>query len=153
MIVVLTILHGLLAITLIGAVTHQALSVLRTRPTPARDFFSRFRSVSGAGYANAVVVLYLITFAFGAYIYPTYVLDVKGTLADQGERTLIGVFQLKEHIAVIGLALLPIYWNLWKQTPLTEHVMTRRVLTTVIALAVWWNLVVGHLLNNFRGLT
>ena len=30
--------------------------------------------------------------------------------------------------------------------------MTRRFVTTLIMVAVWWNLVIGHVLNNVRGL-
>ncbi len=151
MIATLTILHGLLAMTLVGAITHQGLSSWR-KAAPARSFIDRFRAVPGPGYANAVVVLYLVTFALGAYIYPTFVLDVKGFIIRIGMRTTIGVFQVKEHVAVIGLVLLPVYWHFWKRAPLADNVLTRRILTTVMMAAVWWSLVIGHVLNNLRGL-
>jgi hypothetical protein len=149
---VLVILHGLISIALIGAVTHQGLGVWR-RVAPARSFFERFRAVGGAGYANAVVVLYLVTFLFGAYVYPAYVLGVKASLADNGETNMIFIFQVKEHIAVLGLVLLPGYWYLWRSVSLTEQVAVRRFVTTILMLSVWWNLVVGHILNNVRGLS
>ena len=151
MIAALVIIHGLLAIGLLGAVTHQGLGVWR-KPAPARSFLDRFRAVNGAGYANAVWVLYVLTFAMGAYIYPTFVLDVKASVADAGMRTTIGVFQIKEHVAVIGLSLLPAYWHFWKRSPANENVVTRRMLTTVVMLCTWWSLVIGHVLNNVRGL-
>ena len=151
MITFLVIVHGLLAMTLLGAVTHQGLSSWR-KPAPVRVFFDRFRAVAGGGYTTTIVILYLVTFAFGAYIYPTFVLDVKGSLADANMRGTIGVFQIKEHMAVIGLAILPVYWQMWRAVPATEHVATRRFLTTAIMAVAWWNLVVGHLLNNVKGL-
>lgn len=147
----LLIVHGLLAMTLLGAITHQGLSVWR-KPAPARVFFDRFRAVQPSGYATTIAILYVITFAFGAYIYPTFVLDVKGSLADAGMRQTIGLFQIKEHAAVIGLAILPVYWSLWRVTPQSEQASTRRFLTTSLLIITWWNLVVGHLLNNVKGL-
>jgi len=108
--------------------------------------------VNGPGYANAVVVLYLVTFALGCYIYPPYVLDVKSSLFAAGLNTQVGLFQIKEHVSIVGLATLPVYWNLWRQTPLTEDAALRRYLTTILMLVVWWNLVVGHILNNTKGL-
>ena len=151
MTVFLLILHGLVAIALIGAITHQGLSVWR-RPSPAKAFIDRFRAVPAQGYVSAIVLLYVTDFALGAYIYPAYVLDVKASLADFGFYLDIFLFQAKEHIAVIGLILLPAYWHYWKITPVGECVMTRRFVTTVILIAVWWNLVIGHILNNVRGL-
>jgi hypothetical protein len=145
------ILHGIMAIGLLGATTHQGLTVWR-RPAPAEVFFSRFRAIPAVRFANTIVVLYVLTFALGAYIYPTYVLDVKGAVADYGMRTTIGIFQLKEHIAVIGLALLPVYWHYWRTVPLTRGAHSRRFLTTFLMVGVWWNLVVGHVLNNIKGL-
>jgi hypothetical protein len=146
-----TILHGVMALGLIGAITHQGLTVWR-KPAPAQRFIDRFRAIPAARFANAVAVLYVITFALGSYIYPTYVLDVKGAVADYGLRTAIGVFQLKEHLAVIALGLLPVYWHYWRGVPLNEGLATRRFLTTFLLLTSWWNLIVGHVLNNIRGL-
>lgn len=146
-----TILHGLLAIALAGAITHQGLTVWR-KPAPASWFFDRFRAIPAARFANAIVVLYVLTFALGGSIYPRYVLDVKGAVIDSGMRTAVGVFQLKEHLAVIALGLLPVYWHFWRGVPLTEGLATRRFLTTFLLLVTWWNLIVGHVLNNIRGL-
>ncbi len=145
------LVHALLAIGLLGAVTHQGLSVWR-KPAPARAFIDRFRAVNGGGYANAVCVLYVLTFALGSFIYPQFVLDVKGSLIDYGMRKTIFLFQLKEHVAVTGLCLLPVYWHFWRTVPLTEDVGVRKYLTTLLMVATWWNLVVGHVLNNVKGL-
>lgn len=147
-----TILHGIVAIGLLGAVTHQGLTVWR-KPSPSLLFVDRFRSIPAVRFANAIAVLYVLAFALGAYIYPTFVLDVKGAVADYGMRKTIGVFQIKEHVAVIGLVMLPAYWHYWRSVPPTESVHTRRFVTTLMMLSVWWSLVVGHVLNNVKGLT
>ncbi len=146
-----TILHGIIAIALLGATTHQGLTIWR-KPAPAELFVDRFRAIPAVRFANTIAALYVLTFALGAYIYPTYVLDVKGAVADYGMRRTIGMFQLKEHIAVAGLAMLPVYWHFWRTVPLTVGVYTRRFLTTFMMFCVWWNLVVGHILNNIKGL-
>ncbi len=151
MIACLTILHGILAIALIGAITHQGLSVWR-KPAPATLFIDRFRAVPAARYANAIVVLYVATFALGAYIYPIYVLDVKQSIADYGLRKTVGLFQVKEHLAAICLGMLPVYWHYWCIIPATSLNATRKYLTTFLMLTVWWNLVIGHVLNNIKGL-
>ena len=113
--------------------------------------FERFRAVNPMGYANTVVILYFVTFVVGSLIYPIFVLDVKGAIADFGMRKTIGVFQIKEHVAVIGLFLLPVYWHYWRNATL-ENLGTRRFLTTTIMVSTWWNLVAGHILNNVKGL-
>jgi hypothetical protein len=151
MIVTLLIVHGLVAIALLGAITHQGLSVWR-RPAPARGFVDRFRAVGGVHYADAIVVLYVTTFALGSYIYPTFVLDAKGAIADYDMRSTVFIFQMKEHIAVLGLGLLPAYWHYWRREPLGTATATRRLMTTTVTLATWWSLVVGHVVNNVRGL-
>jgi hypothetical protein len=65
---ILLIIHGLLAVALLGALTHQAMSVLIPvrQAVGAASFTSRFRAVPGAGYAGAVCVLWIVTFIFGA---------------------------------------------------------------------------------------
>lgn len=145
-----TILHGLLAMILLGAVTHQGLSVWR-KPAPAKVLFDRFRAVNPVGYANTVVILYVLTFIIGALIYPIFVIDVKGSIADYGMRKTIGIFQIKEHVAVIALGMLPVYWHFWRNAA-PENLATRRFLTSLVMVITWWNLVIGHILNNVKGL-
>ena len=71
---ILLIIHGMLAVTLLGALTHQAMSVLIPvrQAAGAAGFVTRFRAVQGAGYAAAVCVLWIVTFIFGAWIYTKY---------------------------------------------------------------------------------
>jgi len=147
---VLLIVHGLLAVALLGAITHQALSVWLPARRPAGSFVDRFRSVPGASYANAMVVLYVLTFVLGGIIYTEYRIAVR-TVVEQLELwPQTGAFELKEHFAAVGLAILPAYWHYWR-APAGGQARTRDVLTLLLAFIVWWNFLVGHILNNIRG--
>jgi len=149
---VLLIIHGLLAVALLGAITHQAVSIWAPARKPAgASFIARARSVPGTTYGDAVVVLYLLTFVFGGIIYADYRIEVRTVVEQLGLWSQNGAFELKEHFAAVGLGLLPVYWYYWRQPLAPEHARTRAGLTTMLAFIVWWNFLVGHVLNNIRG--
>ena len=148
---VLLIIHGLLAVALLGAVTHQAVSVWVPARKPAGSFTGRFRSVPGAGYTNAIIVLYLLTAILGGIVYAEYRIEVRVVVEQLGLWKQNGAFDLKEHFAAVGLGILPAYWYYWRQPLAAEHARTRAVLTAMLAFIVWWNFLVGHILNNIRG--
>src|ERR1700758_3534298 len=151
MITTLLIIHALLAVTLLGAITHQAISVWLPLRKKAGSFVGRMRSVPATSYVNAVVILYVITATLGAIIYPEYRLSIRVVLQQLNLNIPNGLFELKEHFVAIGLGMLPAYWYFWRQ-PLAEiYMRTRAVLTVVLAFIVWWSFLVGHILNNIRG--
>jgi hypothetical protein len=154
MIVVLLILHGLLAVALLGAITHQAFSVFTTAPAAHGrwTFIDRFRGVDATAYATPIVVLFAVTTLGGALLYPQYRVDVRPALEDMQNSAANGVFEIKEHLAAIGLGLLPVYWQFWRKPQGPETVAARRYLTWLLAFFVWWNFIVGHVLNDIRGL-
>src|SRR5712671_66680 len=148
----LLIIHGLLAVALLGAITHQAVSVWLPARKPAGSFVGRFRSVAAPSYANAIIVLYVCTAVVGGVlIYPEFRVSVRPVLEQLGLWAPLGVFDLKEHFTVIGLASLPAYWNFWRPPLADQHARTRAMLTAMLAFIVWWNFLVGHVLNNIRG--
>jgi hypothetical protein len=151
MIVVLLIIHALLAVTLLGAITHQAISVWFPLRKTAGSFVGRMRAVPATSYANAIIVLYLATATLGAIIYPSYRLSVRIVLQQMGLNMPNGAFELKEHFVAVGLGILPAYWYFWRQPLAGDSTRTRAVLTAVLAFVVWWSFVVGHILNNIRG--
>jgi len=156
MIVVLLLLHGLLAVALLGAITHQALSVLpRAAAKGQRTFLDRFRGVNAPAYATPVVVLFVVTAIGGALLYPQYRIDVRPALEDMQNAAANGVFEIKEHLIAIGLGILPAYWLVWQQPDNAqgaEAASARRALTWLLAFFVWWGFIVGHVLNNIRGM-
>src|SRR4051812_34475813 len=108
MIVVLLIVHGLLAVVLLGAITHQALSVLGAPAArPPWTFVDRFRRVNGQAYATPIVLLFLVTVIGGALLYPQYRVDVRPALEDMQNSAANGIFEIKEHLAAFGIGLLP----------------------------------------------
>jgi hypothetical protein len=148
---ILLIIHGLLAIALLGALTHQAASVLWPVRAPAGGFVSRFRAVRGAAYATAVCVMWVFTFIMGAWVYTKYRTYIRIPLEELGYWKTVGFFDFKEHMVTIGLGVLPIYWFFWKHPRSTEYDSARKWLTVVLALICWFVFLVGHVLNNARG--
>jgi hypothetical protein len=143
----LLIAHGLLAVALLGAITHQAASVLWPATRPAGSIAGRFRAVAAPGYANTVVVLYVLTAILGAVIYAEYRISVRIVLEEMHLNVANGSFELKEHLAAIGAGVLPAYWWSWRQ----PDGRLRAPLTGMLAFVVWWNFLVGHIVNNIRG--
>ena len=150
---ILFIIHALLAVALLGALTHQAMSVLapvRQGAAPG-NFVTRFRAVPGAGYATAVCVLWIGTFIFGGWIYTKYRIYVRIPIEQQGFWKTQGVFELKEHLATMGLGALPVYWFFWNNARNPEYDSARRWLTVTLAAMCWYSFLVGHIVNNVRG--
>jgi hypothetical protein len=149
--ITLLIIHGLLAVALIGALTHQAVSVVWTHARK-RSFVGRFAAVTSPAYVTAIAVLFATTFVFGAYIYTEYRFNVRPVFDEFQWNAAVGVFELKEHYIALALGLLPTYWFLWKQVPTSQHRATRVVATLIVAGAAWYGFLIGHILNNLRGI-
>jgi hypothetical protein len=148
---ILLVVHGLLAIALLGALTHQAASVLMPVRQAAGNFVGRFRAVNGAGYASAVCVMWLLTFVMGAWIYTKYRVYVRIPLEQEGYWKTVGFFDFKEHMVTLGTVMLPIYWYLWRNANDHEYDNARKGVTVVVAAICWFVFLVGHVLNNARG--
>ena len=152
MIIALLIVHGLLAVALLGALTHQSFAVVRPAAPRNSSFPIRFRSVNAPTFTRVIMVLYVITALGGGLLYPQYRLDVRTTLEDLQLRAANGVFEMKEHFVAVALGLLPAYAFFWR-TPLNPaYDRARRAITWVLAFVVWWSFLAGHVLNNIKGL-
>jgi hypothetical protein len=150
---IVLIVHALLAVATLGALTHQAMSVAmpaRQAVAPA-GFVTRFRAVYGAGYATAICVLWVTTFVLGAWIYTKYRIAIRIPLERTGYWKTLGFFELKEHIAALGLGLLPAYWYFWKNPKNPTYDSARKAVTLLLAAMCWFAFLVGHVLNNARG--
>jgi hypothetical protein len=148
---VLLIVHSLLAVTLLGALTHQTISVLWPAKKRTGSFISSVRSVPSMTYTNAVIVLFVLTAIIGSIIYTEYRVNIRVTLQDYRMYVPEGAFELKEHVAAIGAGLLPAYWYYWRQPLSGNHVRTRAIVTALLAAIVWYSFLTGHVLNNIRG--
>ena len=151
MVMFLLILHGLCAVVLLGGITHQALSV--AWPSRSKTGIVRsFRAVNGAVYTNANIVLYLVTATLGGFIYPVYRIGVRTFLENARLNAPTGAFELKEQFIAVGLGMLPLYWLLWHRPQEAGGQSARTAVTLILCAIVWYGFLVGHVLNNIRGL-
>lgn len=147
----LLIVHGLVAVALLGAISHQALATWAPSRARPDSFFGRFRAVPSASFANAIVVLYALSALLGGIVYLYFRVDIRPDLERAGHWQTLGLFDIKEHFVAIGLALLPAYWICWRQPRADESRRTRAALTSILAFIVWWSFLTGHVANNIRG--
>ena len=149
---VLLLTHSLLAVALLGAITHQAFAATARRAEARKTFMARFRTTDASAYRNAIVILYVAVSIIGAILYPDYRTIVRPMLQDQDLRAANGAFEIKEHFSAIGLIVLPAYWACWSAPLQAEYATARMWLTWILAAIVWWNFVVGQLLVATKGL-
>ncbi|MGO9829929.1 MAG: hypothetical protein ACLPJH_07290 [Myxococcaceae bacterium] len=147
----LVILHGLVAVALLGAITHQALASWAPASIRPTSFFGRFRTVPPTAFAGAVVVLYLATATLGAVVYLYFCIGIRPALERSSHWQTLGLFDLKEHFGAIGLAILPAYWVCWRWPSAGESPRKRVALTSLLAFIVWWSFLMGHFTNNLMG--
>jgi len=147
----LLIVHGLVAVALLGAVTHQALAAwLPARAQPG-SFVGRVRAVPATPFAGAVAVLYGVSAVLGAIVYLPFRVEIRPVLESANQWSTLGIFDVKEHFVAIGLALLPAYWVCWRRPAAGDLVRTRAALTLILAFIAWFSFLVGHVVNNTRG--
>ena len=151
MVTTLLIIHGLIAVALLGSITHQTAAAC----WPAMkggSFVNSFRAVAGARYTVANIILYLVVGVLGAVIYPTYRLAVRPYLESAQLWTINGTFEVKEQFVAVGLGMLPLYWLVWRAPLDAKLASARAAITAMLCFIVWYSFLVGHVLNNVRGL-
>lgn len=155
----LLILHGLAAVALLGALTHQMVAMLRADAAVQADvvarrssFTGRYVSVGHRGFTSAIIVLFIVSFLLGALIYPAYRVDVRIPFEEMSMFWAVGLFEIKEHWGGIGLGVLPLYVYVWRAEQLASRRRDRIAVTALLTIIVWTDFLVGHVLNNIRGL-
>jgi hypothetical protein len=146
----LLIIHGIIAVFLLGAITHQTLGVFCPRRPGQTDFVANARGIRPQIYVKPIIILYVIEFTLGSLLYPTYRVLARPPLQDLQLTYVIGLFEVKENFAAIVLAMLPAYWYFWKKHP--DYRTTRAAITAILFATIWYNMIAGHLVNNARGL-
>lgn len=131
------LLHGLVAIVLIGSTTHNGwLAILALRGR--RPLLRRIKL-----YCRVSWVAYLLTFTFGLLIYPVFRAAVR-THFDADLPLATGFFELKEHWSAIGLAL--VAYQRMSLAELTDGSANRRFFmwsVVCVMSIVWGSLLVG----------
>src|SRR6185295_10609376 len=144
----LLVLHAGGSIVLIGAATHHALQM--------RHYLrGRFhREALEKTYAKVVSVAYVITFALGALLYPSYRVHVRGYFLDRHAPAFSGLFDLKETYAslalVVAIALGALALTL-KPAETPALVRVYAVMSFIVCAVVWFNVVAGILVVSVRG--
>ena len=87
----------------------------------------------------------------GAWIYTQYRFTARLALEQLRFFKTVGVFEMKEHVATIGLIVLPAYWAFWRQPLADDYAGARKSVTLLLAIIVWANFLIGHIANNARG--
>ena len=73
-------------------------------------------------------------------------------LQELSRLTTDGALRLLVNSLVTGLGLLPLYAYTWRPEVAETHRRDRIALTMILVVIVWWNFLVGHVVNNIRGL-
>jgi hypothetical protein len=147
-ILALLLLHTIAATLLLGAVSHQAIAVCWTA-RPGVGFWTALRNVNTSRYVRPTIVLYLASVILGSLLYPDFRLRVRLEWLDQHLPAVTGLFEMKEHFTMIGMALLPSYAAGWRGGRSSAE---GRRITVILAVVVWWNFLTGLIANNARGL-
>ncbi len=93
------LVHLILAVGLVGALTHQAMAVALPVRQPAGGIVTRFRAVPAVGYATAVCVMWVLTFIVGSYIYTKYRIYIRIPIEQARFWRTHGFFDFKEHVS------------------------------------------------------
>jgi hypothetical protein len=144
----LLVLHAGGSIVLIGASTHHALQMRHY----LRGRFGRAKLEKT--YAKVVSVAYVLTFALGALLYPSYRVHVRGYYLDRVAPAFSVLFDLKETYAsltlVIAVALGALALTLRPaETPALVRVYA--VMSLIVCAVVWFNVVAGLLVVSAHG--
>jgi hypothetical protein len=134
----LLILHGLMAVALMGAITHQTITVWWPAAKRTGSFATSLRTVPGTSYTVAIVVLFIVTAIFGSIIYAEFRVVVRPMLQNYRMFAEEGAFEVKEHVLAIAFGLLPAYWYYWRAPQDAAHATARAMLTALICAAVWY---------------
>lgn len=153
MLVARLIVHGLLAVALLGAITHQLTALVTRGSARGPRFLTHYAAVRRERFTTAIIVLFVLTLGLGATIYPAYRVDVRIPFEEMSLGWAVGLFELKEHIAGLGLGTLPLYAYLWQPQFVDSYRVDRCLVTLFLGAIVWFDFIVGHVLNNMRGLT
>jgi len=139
------IAHLLLGVLLLGAVTHHAWLLARG------NFQDRTRQVRR--YAFWASLAYTLCLLWGIWVYPAFRVYVRAAYQDTQAPWATGLFEIKEHWAALGLAVLPFYY-LSSRSLKTLDATTLRwhaVSASWLAIIAWYSFVLGAFLMDMKG--
>ena len=145
----LLVLHTGGSMVLVGASTHHALQMRHY----LRGRFGREKLEKT--YAKVVSVAYVLTFALGALLYPSYRVHVRGYYLDRYAPAFSDLFDVKETYAsltlVVAIALGALAFTL-RPAETRSLVGVYAAMSFVVCAVVWFNIVAGILVLSARGI-
>jgi len=145
----LLILHALMAVLLLGSLTHNLLISAQY----LRGKFTKIRLEKL--YVKVSFVAYLLTFGLGAIIYPNYRYHVRERYFDLNMPWASNLFDIKEHWTGIGLALFLAFFLLSRIiAPQSDRrlLLFYVFLSATLAGIVWFGFIAGLLLVSYRSI-
>lgn len=144
----LVVLHAAGSIVLVGAATHHALQMRHY----LRGRFAR--AALEKTWAKVVSVAYVITFAIGALLYPSYRVHVRAFHLDRSAPGYAMLFDVKEVYASLALVLAIALGAtaLSLEPAKAPHLAKVYAATSLVVCAVvWFNVIAGLLVVSVRG--
>ncbi|HWC63766.1 MAG TPA: hypothetical protein VG501_09090 [Rhizomicrobium sp.] len=147
---VLLVFHDILATALLLLISLQAF-IAYFPQIAAR--VSRPQSRLPLELRDVLCLLFVGTISLGATLYPAYRFHVRPFLEINGLQAPNGAFEIKEQLAALSILMLPAYRAAWDRRFFADTLIARRVITSLLCGAVWWNFATGHVMNSIKGLS
>lgn len=143
----IVLLHACTAIVLVGAATHHAVIALGYLRGTCKVRLARI-------YAATVMVAWLVTFVLGLFAYPAFRTEVRAAYMDACEPWASSLFDVKEHLAALGI---PLVIGVFLLSRAIEPKRDRSLalayaaMVVLVAAIVWFDLLAGLLTTMVRG--
>ena len=146
----LLIIHGLVAVALLGAITHQTLAAWAPAQARPGSFFGRFRAVPPLRTPTPSL---FCTRSPRSWAGSSIWTSGGHPARTRARRPLAGPWPVRPqgafHRDRLGLAARLL--GVLAATAARRTQRTRAALTTIFAFIVWWGFLIGHVMNNIRG--
>src|SRR5262249_22202684 len=117
------------------------------------SFVDRYTGVNQQTFVAVIIGLYIAEIILGGIIYPNYRINVRIPFEEMNLAIAVGLFECKEDFGGIGLGILAAYFWLLKSDVAATHGRDRTAVTAILTFIVWYDFLIGHILNNIRGLS
>jgi len=142
------VVHLLVTIVLIGAMTHNLLIVLRY----VRGKFGRKKLEYY--YLKVSLWAYVVVYALGALAYPAFRINTRMRLFDENMPWATGLFEVKEHWGALGLAFFVVYYLLrrsFEPDEEKEKLWFYVPLCLLLNVILWYKVVIGCYVALLKG--
>nr|HEX4316191.1 hypothetical protein [Kofleriaceae bacterium] len=141
------LVHAIAALVLVGAATHHAVVAIGLVRGAVRLRLARI-------YAATVAIAWTASFALGLLAYPAFRVGVRAGYLDAAEPWASNLFDIKEHVAALGLPLvLGVFALSRRLEPRTDRALAGgyAALVVLAAALAWIDVIAGLLVTMARG--